>query len=153
MTDWINNKYGTTLSEADLVEIKDFSLLWNIYENTIFDNNFTIDKLEVEIIRKQLQINQFNDTLDYFKNRYTENGATNNRFNHLNFRPRDREPLVREVLTNININDHDKILAIGIIVFRYRNNLFHGLKDFRTIDQQAENFRNANTYLRTFLDS
>lgn len=153
MINWINYKYGTTLSEADLIEIKDFSLLWNIYENTIFESDFSVAKLDQEIIIRQLQINQFNDTLDYFKNRYTLNGITNCRFTYLSFRPPDRESLVREVLTNVNNNDHDKILSIGIIVYRYRNNLFHGIKDFRTLDQQADNFRNANNYLRTFLDN
>lgn len=127
MIQWINNKYGTSLTEEDLREIKNFTLLWNIYENTIFENNFTIDRLVQEINNRNLQINQFNDVLIYFQHRYIENGATNERFNFLNFRPNDRENLVRGVLTNQNNDDHDKILAIGIIVYRFRNNLFHGL--------------------------
>lgn len=153
MIDWINTKYGTNLTDNDLTEIKNFTLLWNIFDNTIFNTAFSIGRLDQEITNRNLQFDPFNDVFTYFQNRYTENGQTNFRFNHLNFRLNDREALVRDVLTNVNNNDHDRVLAIGIIVYRFRNNLFHGHKDFMEIGQQTENFRNANLYLRIFLDS
>lgn len=152
MIDWINNKYGTNLTDNDLAEIKNFTLLWNIFDNTIFNTAFSIGLLDQEITNRNLQFAPFTNVLIYFQNRYTENGQTNFRFNHLNFRQNDREALVRAVLTNANNNDHDKILAIGIIVYRFRNNLFHGHKNFMEIGQQTENFLNANLFLRIFLD-
>jgi hypothetical protein len=144
MIDWINSKYGTNLTEQDISEVKNFALLWNIYENTIFNNSFTIDQLQLEIANRNLQLNDFNDILIYFQNRYTANGNTNQRFEHLHFRPNDRMNLVRECLLNVNNNPHDKILSVGIIVYRFRNNLFHGLKDFMVLGEQNHNFRNAN---------
>ena len=43
MTDWINNKFGLQLSNDGLMNVKDFSLIWNIYDNLIFQSNFSID--------------------------------------------------------------------------------------------------------------
>lgn len=153
MINWINNKFGLNLTDEDLSELKNFTLLWNIYENTIFNRSFSIARLQQEILNRDLQIGNFNEVFNYFQNRYTENGITNDRFNHLNFRPNDQMALVRDCLLNINMVPQDKILSIGIIVYRFRNNLFHGLKDFMVIAEQHDNFRNANSYLKTFLDS
>jgi hypothetical protein len=49
-------------------------------------------------------------------------------------------------------NGRGVILAISIIIYRYRNNLFHGIKDIPKIDAQIENFKNANSFLISFLD-
>ena len=152
MINWINYKYGTNLTEEDLSEIRNFTLLWNIFDNTIFKNSFSIERLEQTIINRNLQLAPFQDVLVYFKDRYVIDGATNDRFDHLNFRRSDREDLVRNVLTGVNNVDHEKILALGIIVYRFRNNLFHGNKNFMEIEQQTDNFRNANMFIRMFLD-
>ena len=89
--------------------------------------------------------------MDYFKNRYIVDGATNGRFEHLNFRNNDRKELVEDVLLGNNIEVSNIVLALTIIVFRYRNNLFHGLKEMQFIDQQKENFENANLILIAIL--
>lgn len=153
MINWINNKYGLNLTDEDLSELKNFTLLWNIYENTVFNNSFSIALLQQEILNRNLQIDDFNGVFTYFQDRYIVNGNTNERFDHLNFRPNDRMNLVSDCLLNVNGNSPDKILSMGIIVYRFRNNLFHGLKDFMFIAEQQDNFRHANSYLQTFLDS
>ncbi len=153
MINWINNKYGLSLTNEDLSELKNFTLLWNIYENTIFNSSFSIPLLQNEILNRNLQMDNFSGVFIYFQDRYTSNGDTNGRFDHLNFRATDRRVLVRDCLLNANVSPLDKILSIGIIVYRFRNNLFHGLKDFMFIDEQQENFRQSNIYLQMFLDS
>lgn len=46
MIEWINNKFGTNFTENDLKNIKDFSLLWNIFENLVCERNCTINRIE-----------------------------------------------------------------------------------------------------------
>ena len=94
---------------------------------------------------------EYENSLNYFKNRYISEGVTNERFNHLNFRNNDRRELVVDVLLGNNIDNSDTILVLAIIVYRYRNNLFHGLKQMEFIDQQKENFDNANTIFTAIL--
>lgn len=86
------------------------------------------------------------------KQRFVTNGNLNPRFPYLHFRQNDRRSLVEDVLLGINTNNNDIILALIIIVYRYRNNLFHGLKNMQEIDQQKENFDNANNVLKIFLN-
>jgi hypothetical protein len=151
MREWINNRFGTNFSENDLSSIKDFSLLWNVFENIVCDNNCSVNRLSERLNPINFDLAEFEDSLNYFKNRYTNDGETNNRFNHLNFRDNDRRELVADVLIGNNKNTSDTVLALTIIVYRFRNNLFHGLKQMEFIDQQKENFDNANLILTAIL--
>ncbi len=152
MLDWINNRYAIQLNEEDLVSLKNFSLIWNIFEGTVCDNSFSIATVEQSIAGRNFTVAEFEGDLLYFQNRYIEHGAPNNRYPYLYFRPNDREPFVRDVLLGIRNNIEEIVLAIIIIIYQYRNNLFHGLKEIREIDQQEPNFNRANSFLQTFLN-
>jgi len=152
MITWLNSKFGTTYTEEDRSEIKNFTLLWSIYENLIFNNSFSIEQLEDKINNRNIQFSDYADIFTYFQVRYTDNGTLNDRFYFLYFRPNDRESFVRDVLLGQIGDDASKIIAIGIIIYRFRNNLFHGLKDIRQLHGQIENFYFANKYLRKFIN-
>jgi len=152
MTNWINNKFGLQLSEEDLTSVKDFTLMWNIYDNLIFQSNFTIANAENEYQNVDFEDNELEEIFNYFKNRYIDNGETKDRFDNLNFRPNDRGEFVRDVLLENDQEVENKALAITIIIYRFRNNLFHGLKDFRVIDEQKDNFDNANRFLKIVIN-
>lgn len=152
MIDWINNKFGLDLSEDEISNVRDFSLTWNIYDNLVCQSDFSIARIEQAYSNKVFSENEIRPFFEYFKNRYIENNNTNERFHYLRFRRNDREEFVRNVLLE-NITDlKSKVLAISIIVYRFRNNLFHGLKDFRFIEQQEINFDNANSFLRIIMN-
>lgn len=153
MRQWLNNKYGTDFSEDDLKNIKDFSLIWNVFEDNICGQNFSIQRLQENLSKRNINVNLFATHLEYFKNRYTENGAFTNRFQFLYFRPNDKQQLVENVLLGNDTNPNNIILSIAIIVFRFRNNLFHGLKEMQFIDQQNKNFEIANSFLITLIDN
>ena len=152
MIEWINNKFGTDYSVEELDEIKNFTLLWNIFENTIFNNRFSINLLEQEIINRNPNFEYFSDCFNYYQDRYLVEGSIGNRFQFLNFRRNDREQFVRDVLLGNVTADNAKILTIGIIVYRLRNNLFHGLKDYRHFNGQVGNFSQANIFIQEFLE-
>lgn len=153
MLQWINNRFGVNLQEEDITSIKDFSLVWNVFEGCgVFSTNFSITKLETHIQNINFDLTQFQNQFEYFSNRYVANGQTNNRFDNLNFRRTDRKQFVADVLCGNLTTPRDIILALAIIVYRLRNNFFHGSKDIRVIDQQNENFINANSFLTTLLN-
>jgi hypothetical protein len=151
MIKWINGKFGTEFTEEQLINVKDFSLLWNIFENLVCGNHCNVNRLDERLNLIEFQIADFQENFEYFQNRYTENGTTNRRFEHLNFRNGDRKEFVANVLLGKENVTFAKVLALTIIVYRFRNNLFHGLKNFMQINQQEENFRNANQVLKTIL--
>jgi hypothetical protein len=151
MIEWINNKFGTNFTENDLKNIKDFSLLWNIFENLVCDRNCTINRIEESLNPIEFQIADFEDHLNYFKERYTADNNTNERFEYLRIVPNARKEFVKQVLLGNDNNTSNKILALAIIVYRYRNNLFHGEKNFMQLNEQEENFSVANQVLTSIL--
>jgi len=151
MREWINNRFRTNFSENDLSSIKDFSLIWNVFENIVCNNNCSVVRLTERLNPIDFELAEFEESLNYFKNRYVDNGVTNERFGHLNFSHNDRRELVENVLLGNDIEISNIVLALTIIVYRYRNNLFHGLKQMEFIDQQQENFENANLILIAIL--
>jgi len=150
--DWINNKFQTAFSNAELESIKDFSLIWNVFERYVCANYFTIARAEAALRLQNFNLNDFDAHLAYFKNRYIQNGQVNNRFANLNFRRNDREDFVKDVLLGTITSEHEVILALTIIVSRFRNNLFHGIKEIQLIDRQNENFHIANSFLTKLMD-
>ena len=151
MINWINQRFGIHLNVEDLESIKDFALIWNVFERFVCNNNFAIITVQQRNAQKQLLIADFQAHYDYFKERYTESGHTNIRFNNLHFRHNDRENFVRQVLLANNNSVQEIVLAMTIIVYRFRNNLFHGVKDIQVIHEQRTNFEHANSFLKALL--
>jgi hypothetical protein len=94
----------------------------------------------------------FDEELAYFRNRYYADGDFTNRFRHLHFRRPDREALVRAVIDSSDNNPSSRMAAVLIIVFRYRNNLFHGVKWQYSLGGQLDNFNAANDILMKVLE-
>lgn len=150
IVEWINRRNNTNLTESDLVEVKNFALVWNIFEGHIC--NFTIEKIEEKLANIELVITDFRVYIDYFKDRYITGGEMNDRFENLQLRRSDRPHFVARTLLGTEISTRDCVLATTIIVYRFRNNLFHGLKEMHSIESQRNNFNNANQFLMKLID-
>lgn len=151
MTEWINNRFGVNFSDAEIHSVKDFSLYWNVFEDIVCGNNFSIGTVEQSYQNRNFNREDFQPTIDYFRNRYVSNSGLNEKFPYLYFRNNDRQNFVENVLLEVSDTTNDVILASTIIVYRFRNNLFHGLKDIALINLQRENFETANNFLRKIL--
>lgn len=149
---WINRRYHTHLNEANLAEVKNFALVWNIFEGRVCNYSFRISEIEQKLQNLAINIVDFLPYIAYFKDRYTHNNSMENCFDGLNFRNGDRRSFVEGVLLGENILAKDYLLAITIIVYRLRNNLFHGLKEMHSINGQRDNFDNANQFLMKLID-
>ncbi len=152
VTEWVNRRFGVALSEPALTAIKDFSLIWNVFENLVCGTNYTTITVEQRIAERDFSIEPFVDYLHHFKNRYITEGATNQRFAYLLLRDNDRSELVKGVLLGELTEVKEVLLALIVIVYRFRNNLFHGNKEIQVIDHQQGNFETANSFLMTFLN-
>lgn len=152
MIEWLNNKFGTDLAAGDIDEMKSFTLLWNMFENLLFGTRFNPKQIEEKMAEIDIDENVLNEVLDYFKNRYIKGDQVTERFSHLYLRENDRPELVQSVLRE-EINDlMNKLVVAIIITSRYRNNLFHGIKDFKLIKKQESNFQTANRLLQSILN-
>jgi hypothetical protein len=160
--DWLKN-YGArfqNMREEDMPSVLDFCLVWNLFESTFCNRNVSVPKIRkaVEKLHSSGKLTKegFGPYLHYFEERYLERSSggcrTNTTFDNLKFRPSDDRKLVESVLKG-EIDDRSSVLsALLIIVYRFRNNLFHGEKEISTLYGQNENFTVANRLLAKVLD-
>ena len=90
--------------------------------------------------------------LHYWRHRYFTDGMPNERFRSLLFRSNDREGLVSMVMAGERDDAESVVAAVLLIIYRLRNNLFHGLKWHYGLANQEGNFRHANEVLMEVLD-
>lgn len=152
---WITDFIQVQLDEEIVKRIKNFTLLWNLYETfgcgrnanlTSISNNINDIENTDPIVFLSLQ--RFRE---YFKHRYFNADDTPTpRFARLEFTPN-----IEAVVTNALIHgalSTDTLKAMMYIVYRYRNNLFHGNKVVAHLNGQLDNFTHANELLTIVLD-
>ncbi|MDB5765015.1 MAG: hypothetical protein JWQ21_4010 [Herminiimonas sp.] len=145
------------LSSAEKEAIQTFTLMWTLFEAQILGTNASAQKIK-ESTKKWNESGDLKDSgwyqeqLDYFIARYVDAGDTNDRFNHLELRANDDLGLVSSVLKGVNKNHVDQLTAILIIVLRFRNNFFHGIKWAYGMQGQQKNFEHSIELLKNCLD-
>lgn len=136
--------------------IVDFTLLWSLFEARILNNAGNAKSIRAVVVAwyeaGTLQPDAYDAQLVYFRMRYFANGAFTYHFDHLHLRPNDQIALVRSVIDGSNNDFCCRVAAVFIIVLRYRNNLFHGVKWQYELAGQLDNFTNANNALMKALE-
>jgi hypothetical protein len=144
------------LGQDEQDAITSFSLLWGLFEARILDYAASVSSICAAVEKWSqagtLHHEDYRDEVAYFRQRYVAAGKPTHHFEGLHLRDNDRKKLVLSVLLNPNSSGADQITACLIIVFRYRNNLFHGLKWQFELQGQLGNFTAANAILKKTLD-
>jgi len=156
--DWLRaNAPGfDQLPEADREAIMHFSLLWSFFEARALGSAASANAI-VALVQGweddgRLDVAPFDQSLSYFKDRYFQNGAATPNFQGLALRPNDNPATVEAVLKGENTSTRDCVAALLIVVYRLRNNLFHGVKWAYGIRDQLSNFNNANATIMAALE-
>ena len=126
-------------------EFWQFLILWNLFECRLFGTSFSIDKAIVNNYKASDDV--LRETFLYFQSRYVETGNTNQKFDGLNFRKNDKKENISRVLCEGKDTELNPDTAIQCIIYRLRNNLFHGLKSIEEFSQQNDMFNIVNKYL------
>lgn len=144
------------LSEADRRAIFDFAFLWSLFEAQVMENFARADRIREKVdgwaTAGTLAADEYGAELAFFRNRYFVDGTLTCHFPHLNLRPSDHPDLVRAVIEGADNDPRDRMLMLLMIVWRYRNNLFHGAKWAYQLRNQRENFTQANRVLMRVLE-
>lgn len=158
LSDWLNlNALGyKNLTRQERDAIMHFSLLWSLFEAQVLNTSASANSIELKIsswnessLLKAEEVEQFKN---YFTQRYIENGEPNHRFNHLYLRNGDKPGLVLAVLKGEETRLASVVTALLIVVLRYRNNFFHGIKWADQFNDQLENFTAANNLLMKVIE-
>lgn len=144
------------LPENDRRAIFDFTFLWSLFEAEVMETNASVDcitkKVDAWAAAGILGADLHDTELAYFRDRYFSNGELTYRYPHLALRKSDHPELVEAVIRGENDDPRDRMLALLMIVWRLRNNLFHGAKWAYQIKGQKENFNKANAVLMRLID-
>ena len=157
--DWLCAKAPgfSALSEDERAAIMHFSLLWSFFEAEALHANASAKSI-LALVHEwasngRLNKALFAPSLAYICARYFDHGSLTEHFGGLNLRRNDSPELVGAVLKGENKNDADSVAVLLIVVFRLRNNLFHGVKWAYGIRGQLDNFTNANVALMAALET
>jgi hypothetical protein len=144
------------LPDPDRRVIFVFAFLWSLFEAQIMGNLARADRIREQVDRWAadgvLGADLYDAELAYFRTRYFANGTLTHHFPFLNLRPSDHPDLVQAVIEGTNDNPRDRVLSLLMIVWRLRNNLFHGAKWAYELRGQRDNFTHANGVLMRMLD-
>jgi hypothetical protein len=144
------------VSHAELQAIRDFSLLWSFFEAQVFPNSANAGAIYEAAQRwgntGDLDDDPYGAQIAYFRDRYWLNGDFTFHFHDLRFRKHDQGPLVRAVLEGSENTLIARAATVFIVIYRYRNNLFHGAKWANGLAGQLGNFRQANAALMMALN-
>lgn len=155
---WLNARAPgfRDLPDRDRHAIFDFAFLWSLFEAQIMEKSARADrireKVDVWATEGTLDGSLYEEEIAYFRNRYFANGALTDHFPFLNLRPADHLSIVQSVIEGANDCPRDRILCLLMIVWRLRNNLFHGEKWAYQLRGQLDNFTQANNVLMKVLE-
>ena len=144
------------LPEQDRDAIVNFTFLWSLFEAQIMENFARADRICAKVDEWRdagtLRADEYDEELAYFRQRYYDNGVFTHHFSYLHLRRADRLDVVQSVIDGSNKDPRDSLLALIMIVWRYRNNLFHGEKWAYQLRGQLLNFTYANSSLMRLLE-
>lgn len=155
--EWLESREGFgVLSLAERRAIEEFSLLWSLFEAKVLGNRGSaaaiIAFVERLAIAGLLNASALPAALAYWRARYWSGGCYTPHFDNLQFRGNDHRPLVEAVVNGASNSDPDVLKALLLIVWRLRNNLFHGHKWAAHFYDQQDNFDWASQVLMAAVD-
>ena len=173
--DYVKNSVG---DEETQLLISDFAILWNEYEDELFDKGHHIKSIPKMIA--DLRINGYytskicklyDKLIEYIKSRneysydklvdgyniliktpvLNDDGSIKHYDDgNIVYQGEIFEDRFRKIMNSTNIED--KLYFMLLIVARVRNNMFHGLKGIYDLKYQKELFKVCNEILKLVLD-
>lgn len=156
--EWINRFFqgAANLNFDQLRPILCFSLIWNLFETKACRRQANKDSIRRSVDYAdesgRLRREKYQTYLDFFRNRYLENGTIETAFNRLMMTDHTSQSAVRRALIGETHDLNNIVYALLLIALRIRNNLFHGNKDVETLPRQTELFVVVNSLLATYLE-
>jgi len=145
------------LGQQERDAISHFTLLWSAMEGRVLQANANPTSLvgAVKVMAENglLDIDAYQGSLAYFRDRYFRDGGFTYHLDQLLFRSRDRRPLVEAVLCGKENDPISVVSALLLVVYRLRNNLFHGAKWAYGIKGQQANFTHGAEVLMRVLEA
>lgn len=150
----VNAAGFSRLDQDERRAIQHFALLWSLLEAKLLAAHGSPGAIRDAVQRidavNRLDMAPLEAPLAHFRGRYWQDGVLTARFDGLNMAAK-HVPTVQPVLAGVN-DPAAVLIAMLLIVYRLRNNLFHGPKWSYGIADQRANFDNANLVMMAAMD-
>lgn len=157
--DWIMQRIPSLneLEPEQLEDVRNFSLLWAIYEARSLNQNGDPASIKRRVNDWNeggvLEPGRFANALNYFRNRYFREGLFTPNFRELHANGRRADPILRRVMEQADASNVEKVQAVLLVVNRFRNNFLHGPKVEWGFANQVDNISHANQVLATAIET
>ncbi len=161
--DWLKSHFDNpNLSEQELKPVLYFSLLWNLFEHTYFTDDkhlkpeYLLDLSEISCIH--LSDECIDKTFIFFKERYFPQKKLNFIFTTLRLNTNitnsqlSNYDFCQSIFIKKNPTYIEKTKCIFLVIYRFRNNLFHGRKNPKTLNIYKKPFIVINQFLIHFIE-
>jgi hypothetical protein len=131
---WLERKVPefSSLGQEEREAIYDFSFLWSLFEGNVLNCHCNVGEIRqlVSSLEKRNRLSdiQLAPYIDYLQNRYYVDGSLTNLYQHLHVERSGNPAEVVEMLCNQDCSESVQLIGCLVVVFRLRNNLFHGEK-------------------------
>ncbi|EGU53321.1 hypothetical protein VIOR3934_04269, partial [Vibrio orientalis CIP 102891 = ATCC 33934] len=158
-TEWICNKENTyaSLSPEEKKAIGEFFLIWSYFESQVLNCN--ANRTSFSNLANNLQNSEkiseigLNELVTYFKERYLSGGSFNDRYDALELEKSRNPPEVDAMLLEDSTDQVTKLVGCLFVVYRFRNNLFHGPKWRYKLSEQESNMTKACQFMIKIIDN
>lgn len=143
------------LKDEEKRALAEFALIWPYFEAEALGEDANYGSI-VDLAQWLENVGRIDEgrlgpALDYFMKRYVAEGEFTQHHHGLNLRVRDGALVNGVLLGNLN-RPWERLAGALLIVYRYRNNLFHGPKWDYDIQGQQTNFETATALLIAVLE-
>lgn len=140
---------GFELKEETVLAIGKFTVLWNIFENERFGNHCTVEKLEKLNLGTSKEWQELAQVLNKRQKLW---GVTQENYVGTKLRTKGlNSAKIEKIKTFLQSEGQQSIEGGLFILYRIRNNMFHGLKEWQMLDSQTELFNAVNKALERIL--
>jgi hypothetical protein len=156
-TAWLARKIPefAQLQHDEKSVIYDFSLLWSLFEGSKLNCNCNVGEIRKfvsKIEQRGIDSVNLNGYVSYLRNRYYVDGNLTYHYAHLHVERSGNPAEILEMLCNEGCSTTVQLIGCLVVVFRLRNNLFHGEKWQYQMQGQYDNFQHANGFLRCLMN-
>lgn len=143
------NIHNCSLQQDTVLAIGKFAILWNIFESQKFENDCTVNKIEKLKLNKSEQWHQLAEVL---KQRQEQFDLTEEQYIARKLRQQGlKSERIEKIKNFLQSNGREDIVGGLFAIYRIRNNMFHGEKDYQMLDGQKELFDAVNNVLESIL--
>jgi hypothetical protein len=156
-SDWLSKHLNANDRDIEII-LKDelatkFFITWSIFEARCYNGFAKVSMIKkfVEDIESNIPQSTIEVDTKYFHNRYQDK----NNYRHLIYDKNNDDPTFKGITEKeyATLSLYEKLYLLSFVIYRYRNNIFHGNKRIESWLKFRNEIQKCITIMQLFLDT